>query len=497
METFTPDADTVIPRGKSETGPTVGEYFLYAVFNHMVDSTSKRALPDWYAKTAIHVIRPVAIEELNSERYYKKWGRVKEEDLEKIASLFFSKIKEIEKPESGCFLFDTTNYYTYMASDTPSELAKRGKNKEGKDWLRQVGVALLVARDSQLPLFYREYEGNRHDSKLFNRILGEVVSSMKNSCPGELTVVFDKGMNSEDNIQAIDGMPGVHFITSYSPYFAEEFLKVKLSEFSPVDTPKNRELERRGKEDDRILALRTSGEFWGKARTVILTYNPLTATKQRYGFEKKLLEVQAALFELRSKLQHSAKWKDKIDKHYRDLCERLHLPEDLYEISIEGKNGGWTLVFRKNHYRIGRYIERFGKNIIITDHDDWSTDEIVRASLDRYMVEKAFRQSKDDDLAAILPLRHWTDGKIRCHILTCVIALTYLRLLELRLARAGLSLSAAKAMTEMKSLHSCLCWAKGKRDPSRIVEEPTEAQAQILAALGYKVTSGVLQKIGS
>ena len=449
-----PLVDSVIPRGKSETGPTVGEYFLYAVFNHMVDATSKRALPDWYAGTAIQVIRPVAIEELNSERYCRKWDRVKEEDLEKIASLFFSRIKDIEKPESGCFLFDTTNYYTYMASDTPSELAKRGKNKEGRDWLRQVGVALLVARDSQLPLFYREYEGNRHDSKLFGRILSEVVSSMKNACPKDLTVVFDKGMNSEGNIEAIDGMPGVHFITSYSPHYAEEYLKVKLSEFSPVDTPKNRELERRGKEDDRILALRTSGEFWGKARTVILTYNPLTATKQRYGFEKKLLEVQATLFELRSKLQHSAKWKGKIEKHYRDLCERLHLPEDLYEISIEGKNGGWTLLFRKNHYRIGRHIERFGKNILITDHDDWSTDEIVRASLDRYMVEKAFRQSKDDDLAAILPLRHWTDGKIRCHILTCVIALTYLRLLELRLGRAGVQLSAAKAMTEMQRLHS-------------------------------------------
>ena len=98
----------------------------------MVDATSKRALPDWYAGTAIQVIRPVAIEELNSERYCRKWDRVKEEDLEKIASLFFSRIKDIEKPESGCFLFDTTNYYTYMASDTPSELAKRGKNKEGR-----------------------------------------------------------------------------------------------------------------------------------------------------------------------------------------------------------------------------------------------------------------------------------------------------------------------------------------------------------------------------
>ncbi|MHB8789646.1 MAG: hypothetical protein ACYDBT_07170, partial [Desulfobulbaceae bacterium] len=62
--------------------------------------------------------------------------------------------------------------------------------------------------------------------------------------------------------------------------------------------------------------------------------------------------------------------------------------------------------FRKNHYRISRHVNRFGKNIIITDNMDWSTDEIVRASLDRYVVEEAFRQTKDDDLVAMMPPRH-------------------------------------------------------------------------------------------
>jgi hypothetical protein len=58
------------------------------------------------------------------------------------------------------------------------------------------------------------------------------------------------------------------------------------------------------------------------------------------------------------------------------------------------------LSFDKNHYRIGRHIEKSGRNILVTDHTDWSTDETVRASLDRHMVEKAFRQNKDDDRKA-------------------------------------------------------------------------------------------------
>jgi transposase len=171
------------------------------------------------------------------------------------------------------------------------------------------------------------------------------------------------------------------------------------------------------------------------------------------------------------------------------------LPKDLYQIAVEKSRGRLTLLFQKDHYRIGRYLERFGKNLLVTDHRVWSTDEIVGASLDRHIVEKSFRQSKDDDLVSIMPLRHWTDGKIRCHILTCIIALTYLRLIEIRLRRAGLEFSAGGTMGHMRKLHSCLCWESGTTKPARMIDEPTENQAAIMGAFGYEVSRGVLQKI--
>jgi len=41
-----------------------------------------------------------------------------------------------------------------------------------------------------------------------------------------LTIVFDKGMNSDGNITAIDANPDINFITCYSPYFAPELIHV-------------------------------------------------------------------------------------------------------------------------------------------------------------------------------------------------------------------------------------------------------------------------------
>jgi transposase len=483
--------DAVVEKGKKGSGPSVGEYFLYAVLNRMVDAKSKRALPDWYSSTAVQFIRPVDTDALSSQHYWKKWEKVGEDHIREISRRFFSRLREVEPSGSDCFLFDTTNYYTYMASETESDLARRGKNKEGKDWLRQVGVALLVSRANRLPLFYREYEGNRHDSQLFSRIREEMFSALAGEMGCRLTVVFDKGMNSEENIAAIDGDERFGFITTYSSFFAEELVQVPLEKFSPVDAG------RMVREEDRILAWRTSGEYWGKQRAVVVTYNPLTATKQRHGFERRLLSLQSALFEIQSKVhRHLPHWRDRkeIIARCKELCLDLHLPADLYAVEVYEEKGKLRFNFRKNHYRIGRHINRFGKNIIVTSNLDWGTNQIVEASLDRAMVENAFRQSKDETLVGMNPIWHWTDSKIRCHILTCMMALSCLRLVEIRMERAGMKMSAEKVMGAMHRLHSCLLWNSRKKKPVRMIEEPDRDQARILKAFGHEVKNGVLQK---
>ncbi|MEM5790376.1 MAG: hypothetical protein AAGU11_23895, partial [Syntrophobacteraceae bacterium] len=41
----------------------------------MIDTTSKRALPEWYRANAVQQIRPIDVDELTSERYFEKWDR--------------------------------------------------------------------------------------------------------------------------------------------------------------------------------------------------------------------------------------------------------------------------------------------------------------------------------------------------------------------------------------------------------------------------------------
>ena len=487
--------DHIIPRAARETGPSIGEYFLYCVWNRMIEAVSKNRLLQWYGRTAVQQIRPVDIGELTSQRYWEKWDRVNEKALQTITQLFFKRIWEHESANADCLLFDTTNYYTFLAGETPSDLARRGKSKDGRHHLRQIGLGLLVARDSKLPLYYSAYPGNVHDSKQFEAIMDEMFGIVCGllKTKERLTVVIDKGMNSESNYAWIDDHARIHFVTTYSTYFAQELATTSLDRFEPVDTAKNKKLIEEGNPEDRIFAYRTRGEYWGKERAVVVTYNPITARKQDYTFQSKLETIRQQLLVMRNKVREKAPhWKkhDAIRERYVRLCERLHVSSDFYTIRFEHTKDGLTMSFRKDPYRISRKQTMFGKNIIITDNTDWTTREIVEASLDRWQVEDRFRLSKNDDLVGTRPVRHWTDSKIRCHLFTCVAAMTYLRRLELKLASAGINRTAEDVMDDMQHLHSVLTLSKGSRKPIRRLETPTKTQSEVLSALGHRIDDG-------
>lgn len=493
--------DSIIPQNDREKEPSVGEYFLYSVYNRMVEAVSKNKLANWYKQTAIQHIRPVEINELTSQRYWDKWERVDEESLKEISQKFFERVWQLESPNADCLLFDTTNYYTFMASDTESELARRGRSKEGRHNLRQIGLGLLVSRDTRLPIYYCIYPGNIHDSRLFESVMDEMFGIVcgLNKTKERLTIVIDKGMNSKDNYTWIDEHPRIHFVTNYSPYFAEELSQMPLDRFEPLNIKKNKQLLEKGRQADRILGHRTRGEYWGKQRAVVVTYNPATARKQGYTLHSKLETLRQELLDMRQKFRNKEPhWRnpETIKERYLRLCERLHLPSDLYTVEFRQSKSELSMGFRKNVYLIERKRAMFGKQIIITDNIDWTTEDIVEAILDRWQVENRFRLSKDDDLVATRPIRHWTDSKIRCHLFTCVAALTYLRRLELRLIKAGIQKTAEDVMGDMRRFHSVLYLTERGRKLKRRLEEPTKTQSQVLSVLGYYVDkSGVLQPL--
>ncbi|MEJ5315345.1 MAG: IS1634 family transposase, partial [Anaerolinea sp.] len=408
--------DQVVARRRSSDGPSGGELLVYAVINRAISPKSKRQLRHWYEKTDIQSIRPVRLEALNPQNFWNHWERIGKDELETIICEFFRRIHELYPCRGEHFLFDTTNFYTYLDSRTASKLARRGHNKAGKHQLRQVGLALITERSSGLPVYFRLFPGNQHDSRFFDEHLDEIMAKLKDigHGSGELTLIFDKGMNSEGNISQIDQEPWLHFITSYSPHFTPELAGIPLKHFQVLPCKANERLVEKGFPQDQILYLDTHGSFWGKERRVLITFNPRTFRKKLYELREKIQRVRKELYELRrNHREGSSHWQkpENIRAHYERLCESLHLNPRFYQLSFFTESGRPAMAFQLNRYQIQAHIRRLAKVILVTDHHSWTPTEIYEAYTDRHIIEDQFRTSKCPFHVAFMPQYHWTDSK--------------------------------------------------------------------------------------
>jgi hypothetical protein len=100
----------------------------------------------------------------------------------------------------------------------------------------------------------------------------------------------------------------------------------------------DRQVDLCGLIEECLLVYRTKGEYWGKGRTVIVTYNPSSRRKQEYTFDDKLEVIRRELLSMRTKVRDKAPhWRkqDAVKERYLRLCERMHIPSELHELTFE------------------------------------------------------------------------------------------------------------------------------------------------------------------
>ena len=475
--------DGIVP--KRHQGMSVGEYLYLAVLNRVIEPKSKASLGPWLRKTAIGEYRRVDWSALDSANFWDQMEKIRETEIEAIGDAVARKVVSLYDLSLDCLLYDTTNYFTQMSPETPSELARYAHSKAGRHELRHVGLALLCNREEGIPLFHRLYPAQIHDSTLFARLWAEMSGLLLSlrKAKERLTLVFDKGCNSPDNIKDIDGSD-LFFIGTLSPYYHPDLCRVPGEAF--------REIKVTDEEDELpLFAYRTSLAVYGKERAVVVTYNPRTYRKKIHWLSRTILKTKRKLQELRRELRTAdgRTTLQSIEKKVVEILAESHIAP-VFEVQVARENGCYRMSIRTGSATIRDYRDRFGKNIIFTDHVDWATEEIVGAYRDRFKIEQAFRWTKDPMLVRWQPMYHWTDSKIRVHGLVCVMALLYLSLLGRRLHRAGLSVSLDRAVAMLRDIRLAYCYYPHSAQPVRKTCRRSSAEQELLTALSIDLKVG-------
>ena len=438
---------------KRGSGPSVGLYLLVAALNRCLAPGSKAALARWFDSTALRRLLPVRSSQLSSQRFWDNMHRVSTDSITAIERDLARHMTREFDLDLRQVLFDATNFFTYIGSfNERSELAQRGHSKEGRKSLRIVGVALLVTADSRLPLLHRTYPGNRPDSPMFQSVAKDLARRCRDVAAGveRVTLVFDKGNNSQENLQWVERSP-FHFIGSLVPTHHPDLLAVpdaKLRDLAADGLPG-------------VRAYRTEREVFGVRRTVLVTWNRKLFDAQRKTLLREIDKRRQLLRALQRQLR---RWRDgKVRggrkpgvagarKKVDGWLKARHMGT-LFKVKVREEEG-----LPKVNYRFQRRAWEklqgtlLGKTLIFSDNADWSDADLVRGYRAQHHVESAFRQMKDTDCIAIRPQYHWTDQKIRVHVFCCVLALTLCGLLQRAVSRQGIQRSVPALLADLAGI---------------------------------------------
>jgi transposase len=450
----------------------VGQYLTLAAINRVCEPRSKNGIAAWYNKSALPGLFTIPVSRATGQRFWDAMERLPVEAIPRVEEGLWANTLDQFSVPLDWLIYDTSNFFSYLAEQTPSELCEKGHNKASRHHLRQVGLAASVVRGLGLPLIHELYGGSQNDATLFPTAISRTIQRVRAICRSDvenLTVAFDKGNNSSDNIDGLT-REGVHFIGSLSASHHPELCSIRLSRFAPATLENGRE----------ILVFDTKTKAFDRDMRVVVAYNAATARKKEKRFQKDLGRALADLNQVRW-----AKVKDPEAKIREIVSPKL--PVYLFATQGEGR-----------HLKVGldgkaerAYRRRFGKTLIFTDRYDLTAAEVAQAYTDRNEVERLFGEMNDPATVPFRPVRHWTDQKIVVHAFICILGLLLLKLLQLKLKQQGISLSLELIKDELSDIRLGL-WVARSGKLFRIMSDLSKLQTKMFDILSLQNVASLL-----
>jgi transposase len=470
-------------RVQRRDGLTPGQSLALAALARACRPVSKRAFAAWARTTTLNRVAGIAPGRLTSQHFWDQMAAVPAAALAAIEEALVRRVVEHERLVPDTLFYDTTNFFTFIDSaNRRPTLPRRGHNKQKRHDLRQLGLALVVSRDGQLPLFHLLYEGDRPDVRLFPEVLTSVrtrVERVFGAAP-PLTLVYDKG-NVSRATQAQVSARGLHYVSSLVPSQHSALLAEALPQLAPVDLPSG----------EVVQAYRTRQRIWGEERTVVVVRSERLREGQVRGLHQQLTKRMRTLAAITAGLEAPRGGRGAravLERRVAEVLRGQHMRR-LLHVDILEEHGRWRLATHVDADEYRRLIdERFGLRIVMTDRDDLSTAEILAAYRGQSRAERAFRAMKDPEGCTLRPQYHWTDQKLQVHAFCCVLAFLLLKLLERQARRAGLPvrspravLRALEAIREVTIIDAA---PRGRPRVRRQLEELDEAGRRLATCFG-------------
>jgi len=425
---FTEIVDEHTKRRK-QPGLTVGQFLLLLIAGRSEGAHSRRRINTWFKRSALRFLWTPAysLSSQNCLNYMKKLTDNAIEDIElnlarRLLELGYSPTK---------LIFDTTNSFTYI--EKGEKLLKKGHSKQKRFDKNIVGVGLLVD-NYNLPFKSEVYPGNEHDAEVFVDVFKKVCERLEQLKvdPSTITLVFDKGVNSDTNIKAV--VDKMHIVGSLPRDETTKYCAAPLDEFEDLYEDNKEHMIKGRRFDDE--------ELYGKKFTIVITYNEASYKRQKETYERCKQKILANTKELQRKACRKGRGRkltlkgamnqlvDSIPKQYRGAFDYgvTKTPDGVLNIHCDMIPSA----DKELHHS-------FGKVVVFTDNKEWPTTQIAQTYNSKSSIEDDFKWLNDKVLIPLKPFFVRKDIPIRAHIFLCVIGLLLYRFILTELAIKNIS----------------------------------------------------------
>ena len=318
--------------------------------------------------------------------------------------------------------FDVTNFHFEI--DKPDDIRKYGKEKNNRP---DPIVQMALAMDSDgIPLYYKLFPGNTHDSKTF-------IPAFKDVCvkftPGRVIAVADMGCTSSDNIFFLKGGDRDKRINGYVFSFsirkgAEKFKKYVLEDTGYTDRDGN--------------TLKDNFDFKVKSRIEVreIQVTMKNGSKKTYLIDEKQVVFWSEKYAKKARTEREETIKKALDiianpkNHNKSTAHGA--AAYIKNIAFDKKTGevyekpGKVLIY--NEEKAIEDAKYDGYYCIITSELEMPDQRIIEIYQGLSDIEDNFKVSKSD--LDIRPVNVSREDRINAHVLTCFISLVILRLIQ-------------------------------------------------------------------
>lgn len=388
----------------------MADYLLLLVFNRLLEPTSKAGIKSWYEKTCLPLIWKGGLSP-SSQTYWNYLNKLTEKKRDAVWDEIFEQTKTTLKVKDDTFLFDITNFFTYISDHKENVLPKKGHSKQMRNNLNLISLGMMVGEKSALPYNYDIYQGNLTDCNNFPAALESVKNKPKIYDKEKITLVFDKGNNSPKNFEALKGH---HFVGSLPKAKAEAADLFDLETKPCYESTPNKW----------VSSVSKQAIVYGMDCKVVLSYNERLYRKQIHAIEKRIDQTNAKFELIKNKefrTENSAR---------NQMLRILPRKQNSFTYKIKKTGPKYSVELTLDENKDKQYRRGAGKNVIFTNHLDWSDEQIIRVYRSMNKAEHQFKLMHGSLLVPLKPVYHWTDQKIEAHVMMCMIALLFARILD-------------------------------------------------------------------